>query len=617
MNFHLSNNVIIINDDNILTTTTTAITTTSTNNNLPMAKAKAATTTTTTSTTNTSTTNTTTISSFQQQQPDQQQQQQQSDQQQQQQSDQQIFNNNSNNYTTTTTTNTIIIRYDYDNWPKLTSIIDFYNNKNKNIIGNPQFLLDFAIVGHGKCGTTSIANWLSSSLSGNGSESTSVEHEQQHEQKEIIMPNDEVLDLILGTPSSLIHRLYTQLKKPPKPKPKTNNNNNNNTITTMTNSTTTTTTTMSDTVTAIRTNNNDTNIIIQKNISYIRGYKSPGDIRSPYAIQALNNYFPNTLLIVGIRHPVLWFESLYNFKLQNLHPTLPSNYWGNPNLLVGKCSSFTDFFCVGTSKGYFHVHLAQLGKTILTNITTINTTNTTTMNDDVVDDNVVLLDPATIQLQTKYPMLLKGNITKTITNPIFLFDIEQISSKPYAYEYAYNDAYDDAYEYDALTTNNSSNSSFSSSSQLQQQLQLQLLEQQHEQRLDIFHNDMEYLLGVSKNTLSKRLPKSKPGKKLKNHKLQKLRDQYKINICNPKYKIIHNELMKLSIEISNWLIDSKFVYHSDVTISSRNYFINIILKQHYKTDPCKIRRNRRLQREVTASVGRDGKNGNDGVGKVM
>jgi hypothetical protein len=32
----------------------------------------------------------------------------------------------------------------------------------------------------------------------------------------------------------------------------------------------------------------------------------------PKAMNAIAQYWPNTGLIVGVRHPVLWFESFYN-----------------------------------------------------------------------------------------------------------------------------------------------------------------------------------------------------------------------------------------------------------------------------------------------------------------
>ena len=160
----------------------------------------------------------------------------------------------------TLSSTTAIGYYDYQYWPPLNSIIDFHDKQNPyNVIGNPQFLLDFVIAGHGKCGTTSIAEWLGS-------------------HPHVVIPEDEMLDLTLSPThptGQLIYRLYTELKM----KKKLQNDEDNST-TTVPNSNT-------------------------LNKKMIRGYKSPGEIRSPRSIRLLHQHFPNTVLIVGIRHPVL------------------------------------------------------------------------------------------------------------------------------------------------------------------------------------------------------------------------------------------------------------------------------------------------------------------------
>jgi hypothetical protein len=44
-----------------------------------------------------------------------------------------------------------------------------------------------------------------------------------------------------------------------------------------------------------------------------RGIKCPGDLENtPLAMRNYEKFFPKTNYIVGIRHPVLWFESFYN-----------------------------------------------------------------------------------------------------------------------------------------------------------------------------------------------------------------------------------------------------------------------------------------------------------------
>jgi hypothetical protein len=327
--------------------------------------------------------------------------------------------------------------------PLLRNVIDM---KSGNIIGDPQFLLDFAVVGHGKCGTTTLMDWLA-------------------EHPEIQCPKEEVLELTLGTPAQLISRLYRTF---------------------VGNSTT---------AKSVRT---------QK-----RGYKSPGEIRSPRSIKLLKYLFPKTLLIVGIRHPVKWFESMYNFKVQNLPPYEKGNYWGSPNDLIGKCSSYRDFHCVGTAKGLFHVHLALLGKT-----------------------------KNTQELEERYPLLRGKNITDT-PNPVFLFDVQQLSDK-------------------------------------------------NATRALAFRRDLQRSLGI-KQPLPEP-PHKKPGNILHPNK-QARRDRFKIRICDDKYLPVRTELMRMAREASVWFRNSGFLDHPDVTVSSRDYFEEIMATS-WSTDPCEVQQNK-------------------------
>ena len=72
--------------------------------------------------------------------------------------------------------------------PPLETIIDKYGN----VTGDPQFLLDFAIIGFGKCGTSSMMHWLS-------------------EHPEIKCFKDEIWELIYFRPQNLIRLLYERL----------------------------------------------------------------------------------------------------------------------------------------------------------------------------------------------------------------------------------------------------------------------------------------------------------------------------------------------------------------------------------------------------------------------
>jgi hypothetical protein len=44
------------------------------------------------------------------------------------------------------------------------------------------------------------------------------------------------------------------------------------------------------------------------------GIKCPTGIKNTYQIETLMKLSSDTRLIIGVRHPVLWFESFYNYR---------------------------------------------------------------------------------------------------------------------------------------------------------------------------------------------------------------------------------------------------------------------------------------------------------------
>lgn len=135
--------------------------------------------------------------------------------------------------------------------PRITDLIHVNGTKSNFLEENQDvsWLLDYALIGMAKTGTTSLYKWLKPSLHGG-----------------------ERCDLVINDITVLVNSLYKNYQ------PNSHNN----------------------------------------------GLKCPQDI-----ISSLNNYakyFPSTKLIVGIRHPILWFESLYNFRsMQTLGDIIPTN----------------------------------------------------------------------------------------------------------------------------------------------------------------------------------------------------------------------------------------------------------------------------------------------------
>ena len=76
--------------------------------------------------------------------------------------------------------------------PALDTIID----DNNTIIGDASWLLDFGIIGFGKCGTSTMMMWLK-------------------EHKEVQAFDMELKELLIKQPGALVRRLYTQLQPGP------------------------------------------------------------------------------------------------------------------------------------------------------------------------------------------------------------------------------------------------------------------------------------------------------------------------------------------------------------------------------------------------------------------
>ena len=90
-----------------------------------------------------------------------------------------------------------------------------------------------------------------------------------------------------------------------------------------------------------------------------RGIKNPALVHELVGLGNLQIYFPRTKLIVGLRHPVWWFQSFYNFlSRQPRFESMPS-----PHALVGPCRVNRNF-C--THLAQFHYNLGLMGKTPLT-----------------------------------------------------------------------------------------------------------------------------------------------------------------------------------------------------------------------------------------------------------
>jgi hypothetical protein len=90
-----------------------------------------------------------------------------------------------------------------------------------------------------------------------------------------------------------------------------------------------------------------------------RGIKCPVGLSTPAAIARLQDWFPNTKLIIGLRHPVHYFQSFYNYRVAEFHQNKLKTPIPPPESLIGS----DEWARVSTEAARFEHVLKKLGKT--------------------------------------------------------------------------------------------------------------------------------------------------------------------------------------------------------------------------------------------------------------
>jgi len=98
------------------------------------------------------------------------------------------------------------------------------------------------------------------------------------------------------------------------------------------------------------------------------GIKCPRYVSTPSILTKFSKYLPKTKIIIGIRHPILWFQSFWNMQAtnhisfyQSITPYTLTKTCANAPICTNFCNK--QLFCVHRSR--FHIALAQMGKTPL------------------------------------------------------------------------------------------------------------------------------------------------------------------------------------------------------------------------------------------------------------
>lgn len=286
---------------------------------------------------------------------------------------------------------------------------------------------------------------------------------------------------------------------------------------------------------------------------YRRGYKSPNDISHGRARNKLGIHYPKTRLLVGLRHPVLWFESFYNHRVQNgmAMPDLEEILSKKGPRYKYRCDGIWNGACFGRAN--FHFTLAEWGKTPLLSLGTRNEGYASYYNADYNRD-----DEWKFFSKDERNILEKAvNKTRISPNPMFLYDVSQLHiSRGKAKEG------DD--------------------------------EQRKRNRYEAFVLSLQEFLGVPKNVSA--MPpmiRESPGRTDINATEQERRQSLKINICDDKYALARTWLLEHGTNMAGWTKDylSKsphgVYFGGGIASDGSSQFLEIIAS--YSKDPCEER----------------------------
>ncbi|KAL7508248.1 hypothetical protein ACHAXN_008860 [Cyclotella atomus] len=93
------------------------------------------------------------------------------------------------------------------------------------------------------------------------------------------------------------------------------------------------------------------------------GIKCPTIIKDAYQIESLMKLSSDTRLIVGVRHPVLWFESFYNYRVKEVYD---KNFPKSDIIPALHLNSQTHWKSCSVAFAKFDLFLKQLAKVSLT-----------------------------------------------------------------------------------------------------------------------------------------------------------------------------------------------------------------------------------------------------------
>ena len=289
---------------------------------------------------------------------------------------------------------------------------------------------------------------------------------------------------------------------------------------------------------------------------YRRGYKSPNDVEDGRARNKLRVHYPKTRLLVGLRHPVLWFESFYNHRIQNGYPMPdPASYDLPKNR--EKCTAADRGVCI--QRANFHKTLAFWGKTPLLS-------PNKEKYESFYDAGYTTDSEWQFFSEAHRKLLLKEfNKTFVSPNPMFLYDVSQLRM-PLA----------------------------SSSGADHEE------ERRSQKDYEDFVYSLQGFLGVPRNlSAMPAMIRESPGKTDVNATEQSRRNGLKIDVCDDGFEIPRRHLLEIGANAAAWITNyfarspHGVVLGGDLGENGGGSSRLLEILQSYGKDPCPDRRARK------------------------
>ena len=292
------------------------------------------------------------------------------------------------------------------------------------------------------------------------------------------------------------------------------------------------------------------------NSSLLTGYKSPFEVGHQKSLRNLQALFPDIKMIITMRHPILQFESLYNYKLRKAPELIPP-----VEEFVGTCreqcyiSSSGDAdtikiqkkstqclqsaeFCTGEAS--FHQYLSRLG------LTPMNT-----------------------------------------TEELYLLDHHHMSIHPFPEWRKNSDGIDDQQPF-LRSPSNRRNDAGNDQSNSKGRLFLieigQLDNFGNDTIADELNADLENFLGLKPGDLPR--TKSLDEAPKIEYTWPPGREEHKIDICEDRYRPLRELLLETSRKTTKWILE--YLLHPSnrevVVVSNMEVFERLL--EQWNTDPC-------------------------------